>query len=124
MAFAAGAGAIWIGAVVAASSILAGGGMEVVIFRGAAVAPASFRAGGGEVGGGLDGGVKVEVEMEVEVGGGGGGGGRIAAVGALVGATAIFGATAAGASAGSWSWPSLIWEIMFARARGRRASKR
>lgn len=137
--FAAGGAAIKIGPVVAAaaSSILAGAGIEVLAIGGAAVAPASFNAGGVEgEGGAMDvpasanaagggGGedvakaVNTETEMEVEVGGGGAG-----AAGELVGAIAILGAATAGASAGSWIWPSLIWETRFARARGRSASKR
>lgn len=88
----AGAGAIRIGAVVAASSILAGAGIEAFAVGGAAMAPDSFNAGG-NVGEGLGEGVNVEVEVA---------GGGAAAAGALVGATANFGATLAGASAGSW----------------------
>lgn len=114
--FAAGAGAIKIGAVVAASSILAGAGIDVFAIGGAATAPASFSAGGGDRGGDVAAGMKVEVDV--------GGGGDAAATGALVGAIAILGATTAGASAGSWTWPSLIWETIFARAKGRSASKR
>ena len=114
-----GGGAIRTGAVVAAaaaSSIRAGAGTDVFAIGGgaAATAPASFSAGGDEEEEEVDRNVDIEVEVEVEVGGGG----------ALVGAIAIFGATIAGASAGSWIWPSLIWETVFARARGRRASRR
>ena len=87
----AGAGAIRIGAVVAASSILAGAGIEAFAIGGEAMAPASFSAGGN-----VDEGLGEGVNVEVEVRGGG------AAAGALVGATANFGATLAGASAGSW----------------------
>lgn len=116
MRFTAEGGAIRTGAVVAAaSSIRAGAGTEAFAIGGAATAPASFNAGGDE-GEGVD--RNVDIEVEVEVGGGGAG------AGALVGAIAIFGATTAGASAGSWIWPSLIWETRFARARGKRASKR
>ena len=115
MRFTAEGGAIKTGAVVAASSIRAGAGTDVFAIGGAATAPASFNAGG-DKGDGVD--RNVDTEVEVEVGGGGAG------AGALVGAIAIFGATTAGTSAGSWIWPSLIWETMFARARGKRASKR
>lgn len=107
--FEAGAEAVKIGAVAAASSILAGAGMEVFAFGGATEAPAAFKAGGDE-GEGSGAGVKVEVmvggdegegsgagvKVEVMVGGGG------AAAGTLVAAIAILGATTAGASAGSW----------------------
>ena len=134
--FAASGDAIKIGPVVAAaSSILAGAGMELLAGAGATDAPASFNSGVDAVGGGAmdvpasanvggadgDGvgeAVSTETETEVEVGGAGAG-----AAGALVGAMAILGATTAGASAGSWIWPSLIWETRFARAKGRRARK-
>lgn len=114
---AAGGGAIKIGAVVAASSILAGAGMiEVFAARGGATkAPASFDSGDVE-GDGIC--VAVNREVEVKVGTAGAGGG------ALVAAIAILGAATVGASAGSWIWPSLIWETMFARAKGSSASMR
>lgn len=137
MVFAACGDAIKIGPVVAAaSSIRAGAGTEVLAVAGATEAPASFNAGGdgveggatdvpasanagGGEGEGVGVGEAVTTETETEVGGGGAG-----AAGALVGAIAILGATAAGASAGSWICPSLIWETRFARAKGRRVSKR
>lgn len=93
-----GAGATKIGAVVAAAV-----GREALATPGAAAAtaPASLSAGGGGGGDGVEG-VNVEVEVETEVGG----------------PIAIFGAMA-GASAGSWIWPSLIWVTVLPRDGGR-----
>lgn len=129
-----GGGAIKIGAVVAASSILAGAGIVVLAGgnatdapasfsafgddsagRGATEAPASFMAGGGEAEAVV---TAVNMEVEVDVGGAG------AAAWVPAGAITTLGATTAGASAGSWIWPSLIWETMFARARGDSERKR
>lgn len=96
----AGAGATKIGAVVAAPAV----GREALATpsAAAATAPASLSAGGG--GGGVDGveGVNVEVEVKTE------GGGPIGIFGAM-----------AGASAGSWIWPSLIWVTVLPRDGGR-----
>ena len=101
----AGAGATKIGAVVAAPAAAAAG-REALATPGAAAAtaPASLSAGGG----GADGveGVNVEVEVKREVGG----------------PIVIFGAVA-GASAGSWIWPSLIWVTVLPRDGGRRRMK-
>ena len=92
-----GGGAITIGVVVAAPPSFAGAGMEVFTGGGATTAPASFNAGD-EEGEGMEASVKMEVEV----------GSAYTTFGALVGATTILGATTAGASAGSWTWPSLI----------------
>lgn len=100
----AGAGATKIGAVVAAPAAAAVG-REALATPGAAAAtaPASLSAGGG--GDGAEG-VNVEVEVKTEVGG----------------PIAIFGAMA-GASAGSWIWPSLIWVTVLPRDGGRSRMK-